>query len=91
MRRVAVTGRYTSPELVFRLVYTALYLTTVVLDVLAIIEQPRPRYVRQLVFYGWNFIDMSVWDTFCLWGTEVWERLKFCLRSPNGSKNFTIP
>lgn len=60
----------------FRLIYTALYLTTVMLDVLAITARPDGGGRWMLVYYGWLFLGMGVWGTNCLWGPRAFEWLK---------------
>lgn len=61
---------------VFRLVYTVLYLTAIMLDVMNVIDSTSPDRTQHLVYYGWNFIAMGVWGTCCLWGPGALARLR---------------
>lgn len=50
---------------VFRLIYTAVYLTAIMLDVIAVAQMPGTEWM--LVTYGWFFIWISIWGAKCLW------------------------
>lgn len=71
LRRVAGQTR-----VVFRLVYTALSLTAILLDVLALLRRPGPVDPLRLALYGWNFGFMTLWGTFCLWGPPALARVR---------------
>ncbi len=52
---------------IFRLIYTALYLTKIMLDVIRITAQPAKGQEGLLAYYGFLFIWVSLWGTNCLW------------------------
>ena len=59
---------------IFRLIYTAVNLTAIMLDVLLVVEQPNPE--RELVYYGWLFIWTVLWGTNFLWMKKIFEKLR---------------
>lgn len=50
---------------VFRLIYTAVYLTSVMLNIIAASQLPGS--VPLMVYYGWLFVWAAVWGTNCFW------------------------
>lgn len=59
---------------IFRLIYTAVNLTAIMLDVLLVVEQPNPE--RELVYYGWLFIWAVLWGTNFLWMKRIFAKLR---------------
>ena len=51
----------------FRLIYTAFYLTAIMLDVIESASIKAPGYEQQLSFYGILFLGVGLWGTNCLW------------------------
>lgn len=81
---------------VFRLIYTALYLTAVMLDVLSATAQPGGADPWLLAYYGWLFFGMLLWGTSCLWGGRALRGLKAALRKrlappPDGEEQDRSP
>lgn len=56
---------------IFRLIYTAIYLTAIMLDVLAIAGAPGSEW--QLAYNGYLFIWVSLWGTNFLWLKQVFQ------------------
>ena len=50
---------------IFRLIYTAIYLTVIMLEIIVVAELPNP--ARIMAYYGAMFIWVAVWGTNCLW------------------------
>lgn len=63
---------------VFRLVYTAIYLTAIMLDVLALTQTEGTE--RTLVYKGFLFIWVSLWGTNFLWIKQVWRLIGKAIR-----------
>lgn len=59
---------------VFRLVYTAIYLTTIMLDIFAVSQ--RPDAAPLLACYGALFCWVILWGTNCFWGIALWRRVR---------------
>lgn len=59
---------------IFRLIYTAIYLTAIMLDVLTIAEVPGKEW--QLSYNGFLFIWVILWGTNFLWLKQVYQFLK---------------
>lgn len=55
---------------VFRLIYTAVYLTSVMLNIIAASQLPNK--VPLMVYYGWLFIWAAIWGTNCFWGKKAY-------------------
>lgn len=64
---------------VFRLIYTAIYLTCVMLEILAAAEHPGTE--KLLSYYGFLFIWVALWGTNCLWLKKVWTKIATLLKS----------
>ena len=58
---------------VFRLIYTAIYLTVIMLEIIVVSELPNP--ARIMAYYGAMFIWVAVWGTNCLWLSKLQTRL----------------
>lgn len=56
---------------VFRLIYTAMYLTAIMLEVIELSASKAPGYERHLMFYGIFFLGVGLWGTNCLWLGKV--------------------
>ena len=54
---------------VFRLIYTAIYLTSILLDVISLAEKAGSELI--LAYDGILFIWVSLWGTNCLWINQV--------------------
>lgn len=52
---------------IFRLIYTALYLTVIMLNVISVTEVSTEGQEVLLSYYGVLFIWVSLWGTNCLW------------------------
>lgn len=63
---------------VFRLVYTAIYLTAIMLDVFAVSRQPDA--APMLACYGALFGWVVLWGTNCFWGAALWRRVRPLIR-----------
>ena len=50
---------------VFRLIYTAVYLTSIMMNI--IVASETANHVLPMVYYGWIFIWTTLWGTNCLW------------------------
>lgn len=50
---------------VFRLIYTAVYLTSIMMNI--IVASETSNHVLPMVCYGWMFIWTTLWGTNCLW------------------------
>lgn len=59
---------------VFRLIYTAMYLTAIMLEVIEISAAKAPGYEQHLIFYGIVFLGVGLWGTNCLWLGKVLTR-----------------
>lgn len=59
---------------IFRLIYTAIYLTAIMLDILAIAEMPGKEY--QISYNGFLFIWVALWGTNFLWLGQLYQLLK---------------
>lgn len=59
---------------VFRLIYTAIYLTSIMLDILRVADTPKPEYA--LSYYGFLFIWVALWGTNCLWLKKLVNTIK---------------
>lgn len=66
--------RFRLTKKVFRLVYTAIYLTAIMLDILAVPR--RPDAVPLLVYYSVLAVWVILWGTNCFWGIRLWRRLR---------------
>lgn len=58
---------------IFRLIYTAIYLTVIMLEIIVVSELPDP--ARIMAYYGAMFIWVAVWGTNCLWLGKLQTRL----------------
>ena len=65
--------RFQLTKKVFRLVYTAIYLTAIMLDILAVSQ--RPGATPLLAYYGVLFGWVILWGTNCFWGIALWRRV----------------
>lgn len=64
---------------IFRLIYTALYLTVIMLDVITVTAQSDYGNEAALSYYGFLFIWVGLWGTNCLWWRKIknkWKALK---------------
>ena len=61
---------------IFRLIYTALYLTVIMLEVLAVTSQPTTETNRQLAYYGVMFLWTGMWGTNFLWLRKAGRKVK---------------
>ena len=59
---------------VFRLLYTAIYLTAIMLDIFAVSQ--RPDAAPLLACYGVLFCWVILWGTNCFWGIALWRRVR---------------
>ena len=59
---------------VFRIIYTAIYLTAIMLDVLVIAEIPGKEW--QIAYNGFLFIWVALWGTNFLWIKQIYQFLK---------------
>lgn len=59
---------------IFRLIYTAIYLTAIMLEVIEISAAKVPGYEKHLMFYGIVFLGVGLWGTNCLWLGKVLTR-----------------
>ena len=59
---------------VFRLIYTAIYLTAIMLDIFAVSQ--RPDAAPLLVYYGVLFCWVILWGTNCFWGIALRQRVR---------------
>lgn len=59
---------------VFRLIYTAMYLTAIMLEVIESSAAKAPGYEKHLMFYGIVFLGVGLWGTNCLWLGKVLTR-----------------
>lgn len=64
----------------FRLIYTAFYLTVIMLDVIAVTAQTDYGNEKILSYYGFLFIWVSLWGTNFLWLRKVAKRIKEVLK-----------
>ena len=55
---------------VFRLIYTAVYLTSIMLNIIAASQLPDK--VPLMVYYGWLFVWAAIWGTNCFWGKKAY-------------------
>ena len=62
----------------FRLVYTAIYLTATMLDILAVSR--RPDAAPLLACYGLLFGWIILWGTNGFWGITLWQRVRPVIR-----------
>ena len=58
---------------IFRIVYTAVYLTVIMLEIIEVSEQPNPAFMMS--YYGILFIWVAVWGTNCFWIGKLYPRL----------------
>ena len=58
---------------VFRLVYTAIYLTAIMLDIF--LAAHRPDAAPLLVFHCMSFVWVALWGTNGFWGLRLWRRV----------------
>ena len=70
---------------IFRLLYTALYLTATMMDILLLESRPENRPL--FVYHGVLFIWTALWGTNVLWGKPLWD----CLCTHLRPKNLTVP
>lgn len=56
---------------IFRIIYTAIYLTAIMLDVLAIAEIPGKEW--QIAYNGFLFIWVTLWGTNFLWIKQLYQ------------------
>lgn len=61
---------------IFRLIYTALYLTVIMLDVITVTAQKDQGNERILSYYGFLFIWASLWGTNWLWIGKIKKKIK---------------
>lgn len=69
----------------FRLIYTAIYLTSVMLNILTLSQVPDR--MNLMAYYGLTFVWIAAWGTNCFWLnrlTQVLKRLIKRTRSENG-------
>lgn len=62
----------------FRLIYTAIYLTSVMLNILAISQTPNQTDL--MAYYGLTFIWAAAWGTNCFWLNRMVQMLKPLLK-----------
>lgn len=60
-------------EKIFRLIYTAIYLTAIMIDIIEVSEQPNPD--RIMAYYGAIFIWVALWGTKCLWIQSLYPKV----------------
>lgn len=67
---------------VFRLIYTAIYLTAILLDILTVSREPGagPLLACRSVLFGW----VCLWGTNGLWGNRLWRRIRPVLAEAAG-------
>lgn len=59
---------------VFRLIYTAIYLTAIMLNIIAASQVPNN--IPSMVYYGWLFVWAAIWGTNCLWSNILVKKIK---------------
>ena len=67
-------GLFRLTKKVFRLVYTAIYLTAIMLDIFAVSQ--RPDAAPLLAYYGALLGWVVLWGTNCFWGITLWQRIR---------------
>lgn len=71
---------------VFRLIYTAVYLTSIMMNI--IVASETSNHVLPMVYYGWIFIWTTLWGTNCLWIHKVTPILsRLCTRRKSEDDN----
>lgn len=58
---------------IFRLIYAAIYLTVIMINIIEVSEQPNP--ARMMAYYGAMFIWAALWGTNCLWIGKLYPKL----------------
>lgn len=63
---------------IFRLIYTAIYLTAIMLNIIAVSQIPNN--ISSMVYYGWLFIWVAIWGTNCLWKRKAFKIVTLLLQ-----------
>lgn len=62
---------------IFRLIYTAIYLTAIMLNIIAVSQTSNN--IPGMVYYGWLFVWAAVWGTNCLWRRKALQIVRLLL------------